>query len=125
MRHVNDRDWTKFCNGPLKYFETKWTKKLEDYDKTRSESSSHEDHESGSDEEKDQNVFAESKKGGSHSNTGSRKDRYRVDSKDDDDDEGDDDEQESIIESLLKSDKFNNKKREPIKSVRPTREELD
>jgi hypothetical protein len=125
MRHVNDRDWTKFCNGPLKYFETKWTKKLEDYDKTRSESSSHEDHESGSDEEKDLNVFAESKKGGSNSNLGSRKDRYRVDSKDDDDDEGDDDEQESIIESLLKSDKFNNKKREPIKSVRPTREELD
>ena len=125
MRHVNDRDWTKFCNGPLKYFETKWTKKLEDYDKTRSESSSHEDHESGSDEEKDLNVFAESKKGGSNSNSGSRKDRYRVDSKDDDDDEGEDDEQESIIESLLKSDKFNNKKREPIKSVRPTREELD
>jgi hypothetical protein len=92
MRHVNDRDWTKFCNGPLKYFETKWTKKLEDYDKARSESSSHEDHESGSDEEKDQNVFAESKKGGSHSNTGSRKDRYRVDSKDDDDDEGDNEE---------------------------------
>ena len=54
---------------------------------------------------------------------GSRKDRYRVDSNDDD--EGDDDEQESIIESLLKSDKFNNKKREPIKSARPTREELD
>ena len=59
MRHVNDRDWTKFCSGPLKYFETKWTKKLEDYEKTRSESSSHEDHESGSDEEKDLNVFAD------------------------------------------------------------------
>jgi len=127
LRHVNDRDWTKFCSGPLKYFETKWTKKLEDYDKARSESSSQQDQEeSGSDEEKDLNVFAESKKGGSQSNLGSRKDRYRVDSKDDEDDEeDDDDEQESIIESLLKSDKFNNKKREPIKSARPTREELD
>lgn len=126
LRHVNDRDWTKFCSGPLKYFETKWTKKLEDYDKARSESSSQQDQESGSDEEKDLNVFAESKKGGSQSNLGSRKDRYRVDSKDDEDDEeDDDDEQESIIESLLKSDKFNNKKREPIKSARPTREDLD
>jgi hypothetical protein len=126
LRHVNDRDWTKFCSGPLKYFETKWTKKLEDYDKARSESSSQQDQESGSDEEKDVNVFAESKKGGSQSNLGSRKDRYRVDSKDDEDDEeDDDDEQESIIESLLKSDKFNNKKREPIKSARPSREELD
>ena len=130
LRHVNDRDWTKFCSGPLKYFETKWTKKLEDYDKARSESSSQQEdqEESGSDEHKDHlNVFsAESKKGGSQSGLGSRKDRYRVDSKDDeDDDEDEDDEQESIIESLLKSDKFNNKKREPIKSARPTREELD
>ena len=130
LRHVNDRDWTKFCSGPLKYFETKWTKKLEDYDKARSESSSQQEdqEESGSDEDKDHlNVFAaESKKGGSQAGLGSRKDRYRVDSKDDEDDDDDeDDEQESIIESLLKSDKFNNKKREPIKSARPTREELD
>jgi len=128
MRHVNDRDWTKFCSGPLKYFETKWTKKLEDYDKhNKSESgSSHEDeHESGSDEDKDNhNVFS---KGGASKNTkgsGSRKDRYRMDNRDDEDEE-DEEEQESIIESLLKSDKFNNKKREPIKIARPTREELD
>ena len=54
MRHVNDRDWTKFCSGPLKYFETKWTKKLEDYNRKESESSSHdgEEHDSGSEEEK-------------------------------------------------------------------------
>ena len=128
MRHVNDRDWTKFCNGPLKYFETKWTKKLEDYNnhnKSESGSSHEEEHESESDEEKDShnNVFA---KASSKNNkgSGSRKDRYRMDNKDDEDEE-DDEEQESIIETLLKSDKFNNKKREPIKQARPTREELD
>jgi hypothetical protein len=43
----------------------------------------------------------------------------------DDDEEEDEEEQESLIESLLKSDKFNKNKREPIKQARPTREELD
>lgn len=28
---VNDEDWTTFCDNELKVFETKWTKKLEDY----------------------------------------------------------------------------------------------
>ena len=28
---MNDTDWTRFCSGTLKFFETKWTKKLEDY----------------------------------------------------------------------------------------------
>lgn len=120
MRHVNDRDWTKFCNGALKYFETKWTKKLEDYDTTKSENSSHEDQESGSDEEKERgNLFSGSKDSGFGKN---RSDRYKEDSKDEDDE---DEDQESIIESMLKSDKFSNKKREPIKTARPTREELD
>ena len=121
MRHVNDRDWTKFCSGALKYFETKWTKKLEDYnDTTKSESSSHDDHESGSDEEKERsNLFSDSKDSAHGKN---RSDRYKEDSKEEDDD---DEDQESIIESMLKSDKFNNKKREPIKTARPTREELD
>lgn len=32
MRHINDIEWTKFCKGHLKVFETKWTKKLEEYD---------------------------------------------------------------------------------------------
>jgi hypothetical protein len=128
MRHVNDRDWTKFCNGPLKYFETKWTKKLEDYnDHNKSESgSSHEDEQqSGSDEEKDnQNVFSKGSSKNTKGSSGSRKDRYRMDNKDDDEEE-DEEEQESLIESLLKSDKFNKNKREPIKQARPTREELD
>lgn len=31
MRHINDVEWTKFCKGHLKVFETKWNKKLEDY----------------------------------------------------------------------------------------------
>ena len=48
---------------------------------------------------------------------------------DDDDEEGgeedDDDDQESMIETMLKSDRFSKQKREPIKISRPTREELD
>jgi hypothetical protein len=28
---MNDTDWTRFCSGTLKVFETKWTKKLEEY----------------------------------------------------------------------------------------------
>ena len=58
MRHVNDHNWTKFCNGALKYFETKWTKKLEDYN--RDDTSSHEDNKSESDEENEGKLFSES-----------------------------------------------------------------
>ena len=32
-RHLNDSDWTRFCNGELKRIENRWTKKLEDYRK--------------------------------------------------------------------------------------------
>lgn len=31
MRHMNDTQWTTFCNSHLKRFEKKWTTKLEDY----------------------------------------------------------------------------------------------
>ena len=31
MRHMNDTEWTKFCGTQLKRFESKWTRKLEDY----------------------------------------------------------------------------------------------
>lgn len=31
FKHLNDSQWSSFCNGRLGYFETKWTKKLEDY----------------------------------------------------------------------------------------------
>jgi hypothetical protein len=31
MRHMNDTQWTSFCNSHLKRFEKKWTTKLEDY----------------------------------------------------------------------------------------------
>lgn len=30
--HFADVEWTKFCNGTLKVHETKWTKKLEEYE---------------------------------------------------------------------------------------------
>lgn len=30
--HLNDEDWQRFCQTTLKAWETKWTKKLEDYD---------------------------------------------------------------------------------------------
>ena len=45
MKHINDRDWTKFCGGPLKFFEVRWTKKLEDYnsDEEEEEEEHHED----------------------------------------------------------------------------------
>jgi hypothetical protein len=80
MRHVNDRDWTKFCSGALKYFETKWTKKLEDYDnQVKSESSS--SHEPSDDEkDKEQNIFSESKETGK-----GRSNRYKEESKDEED----------------------------------------
>ena len=29
--HLNDQQWSRFCNGKLQVYETKWTKKLEDY----------------------------------------------------------------------------------------------
>ena len=31
LDQINDKEWTHFCNSRLKKFETKWTKKLEDY----------------------------------------------------------------------------------------------
>lgn len=31
LKHTSDEEWTTFCSGPLYYFETKWTKKLEEY----------------------------------------------------------------------------------------------
>lgn len=31
LKHINDREWTLFCNGQLSVFENKWNKKLEDY----------------------------------------------------------------------------------------------
>ena len=30
-KSIKDNDWSIFCNNQLKVFETKWTKKLEDY----------------------------------------------------------------------------------------------
>ena len=76
MRHVNDHHWTKFCNGALKYFETKWTKKLEDYNRTH-DTSSNEDNKSGSDDEKEGEgkLFSESSKSASRDKN--RSDRYR------------------------------------------------
>lgn len=33
MKHLGDTQWTDFCSGELKLFETKWNKRLEDYGK--------------------------------------------------------------------------------------------
>ena len=35
--HLNDNDWQQFCQTTLQVFETKWTKKLEDYEDVVSE----------------------------------------------------------------------------------------
>lgn len=32
MNNASDSEWARFCNSTLKAHETKWTKKLEDYD---------------------------------------------------------------------------------------------
>jgi hypothetical protein len=34
---LNDADWQQFCQTTLNTYETKWTKKLEDYDDVESE----------------------------------------------------------------------------------------
>ena len=118
MRHVNDRDWTKFCNGALKYFETKWTKKLEDYNHDNKSS-----HSENSNEDDEHQGFSDNKFTGQQKG-GNRKDRYRDDSKEEDDEE--DEDQESLIENMLKTGKFQmDKKRDVIKNARPSREELD
>ena len=49
MKHINDRDWTKFCSGPLKFFEVRWTKKLEDYNSDDEEEEHHQDDSSSQD----------------------------------------------------------------------------
>ncbi len=37
MRDLQDPEWKDFCNGPFMYYETKWTKKIEDYIREREE----------------------------------------------------------------------------------------
>ena len=37
LRNANDPEWREFCNGPLHYYETKWTKKLEESVREREE----------------------------------------------------------------------------------------
>jgi hypothetical protein len=119
MRHVNDRDWTKFCNGALKYFETKWTKKLEDYKRGEQSASESSSNDGEHDSEEDVKMFSNLSK----KESTSKKDRYREEQKEEAEEEEDD--QESFIENMLKTGKFKvDQKREVIKQPRPTREEL-
>ena len=58
FKHLNDSQWSTFCGGKLKFFETKWTKKLEEYtEEDHRENEMHDDdvdvimHEGSSDDE--------------------------------------------------------------------------
>lgn len=98
MRHMNDTQWTSFCNSHLKRFEKKWTTKLEDYkdgkliDDSDSEGSGDEHPENGW---KDDNRFNKGSR-----RPGSGKDRY-IEEDNKDEDEEDDEDQESFMSKML------------------------
>lgn len=102
MRHMNDTQWTSFCNSHLKRFEKKWTTKLEDYKdgKLIDDSDSDESDDNLERGWKDVDDFKKSKPNGS-GRPNSGKTRYPTeDSKDEDDDENDDDD-ERFMEKML------------------------
>lgn len=127
MRHMNDTQWTQFCNSHLKRFERKWTTKLEDYKdgKLINDSDSEESDENG---EKGWKDVDEKNKGRANGRPNSGKTRYSDnDNKEDDDEENDDDEDdEKFMEKMLQQ---GIKKRQDLTkrdnvNVKPSRENL-
>lgn len=101
MRHMNDTQWTSFCNSQLKRFEKKWTTKLEDYKdgKLINDSDSDESDENG---EKGWKDVDDNKKGRSNGRPNSGKPRYSEDdNKDEDDEDNEDDDDERFMEKML------------------------
>ena len=100
MRHMNDTQWTSFCNSHLKRFERKWTTKLEDYKDGKLIDDSDSDDSDDNLEKgwKDSNGFKKSGSG----RPDSGKNRYNSeDNKDEDDDENDDEDHENFMSKML------------------------
>lgn len=102
MRHMNDTQWTSFCNSHLKRFEKKWTTKLEDYKdgKLIDDSDSDESEENGEKGWKDVDDYKNPKSNGS-GRPNSGKTRYMSEDNKDEDDEENDDDDERFMEKML------------------------
>lgn len=103
MRHMNDTQWTTFCNSHLKRFEKKWTTKLEDYKdgKLVDDSDSDESDDNQDRGWKDADDFKPKHNGGGNRRPNSGKTRYHTeDDKGEDEDENDDDD-ERFMEKML------------------------
>ncbi len=126
MRHINDTQWTSFCNSHLKRFEKKWTTKLEDYKdgKLIHDSDSQESDGEGENGWKDMDDFKKPKNGG-RPNSGQT--RYqKPDDQDEDNDDNDDDAAELFMKNML--DQGLQKRQDLAKrdniNIKPSRENL-
>ena len=123
IRQMYDTDWTRFCGGTLRIFETKWTKKLEEYvpedHLPEQQEQDEEEHEPAAEPPSQSRSF-----GGPSSKLSKRNQRssrYEVSEEDNAED------QENQIEQMLQTGTFQRTllaKRNKV-STRPSREELD